>query len=529
MNIKRMIGLSCLAGLLSITAFGAAPSELADAVMNKDKAAVKTLLQQKVDVNAPQADGATALIWAARNDDAEMADALIKAGANAKAANREGATPLYAACVNGSAPMVQKLLKAGVDANGAVLLNGETPLMICTRTGSVDAMKVLLDAGADVNAKEKLRETTAMMWAAEQNHTEAIRLPASKGADVNVAGKKFAPKKARYVEDDGPQPAPTFTGGLTPLVIAAREDALDSVKVLLELKADPNKASADGSTAMLVAVQNGNYDVANYLVDQGADINKVNVKGWSPLYLAVKHRTMETGTIPVPNADQALPFVKVLLDHNVNVNVRAKADTEIRNGFRATWLLESGATPFLRAALCGDIDVMKMLLAHGADPNINTTDGTTPLMAAAGVGYTDGFIHDISEETTIEAMKLILDIGANVNAQNRRGMTALHGAAHKASLAEIQLLVDRGGDLGIHDSGEERFGGSGAKKPLGLLPLNWAEGVPIGPQSAIYHAEAVDLITALMKDKGVPMPTTARTVGGNARANTIERKKEAQK
>ena len=529
MYIKRAIGLACMTALLSFTAFAVTPSDVADAAMNKNKAALKTLLTQKADVNAAQADGGTALQWASRYDDSEMADLLIKAGANVKAANREGATALYAACVNGSAAMVQKLLKAGADANGTILLNGETPLMVCSRTGGLEAMKVLLDAGANVNAKETLRETTAMIWAAEQNHPEAIRLLASKGADVNAQGKKFAPKRARYNEDDGPPPPPTFTGGLTPLVIAAREDALESVKVLLELKADINLASADESTALLVSVQNGLYDVANYLVGHGADINKQNVKGWSPLYLAVKHRTMETGTIPVPNADQALPFVKVLLDRNVNVNARSKADTEIRNGFRATWLLESGATAFLRAALCGDIDVMKMLLAHGADPNISTTDGTTPLMAAAGVGYTDGFIHDISEETTIEAMKLILDLGANVNAQNKRGMTALHGAAHKASLAEISLLVNRGADLGIRDSGEERFGGSGAKKPLGLLPLNWAEGVPIGPQSAIYHAEAVDLITQLMKEKGVPLPTGARTVGGNAKANTIERNKDAKK
>jgi len=530
MYIKRMIGLSCMAGLLSITAFGAAPSDVADAAMNKNKAAVKTLLQQKVDVNAPQADGATALHWAARNDDAEMADMLIKAGANVKAANREGATPLYAACVNGSATMVQKLLKAGVDPNGTLLLNGETPLMICTRTGNVEAMKVLIDAGANVSAKDTLRETTALMWAAEQNHPDAIRLLVSKGADVNAQGKKFAPKKGRYVDMDAAPEAPTFTGGLTPLVIAAREDALDSVKLLLDLKADPNIPSADGSTALLVAVQNGLYDVANYLVEHGADINKQNVKGWSPLYLAVKHRTVESGTIPVPNADQAMPFIKVLLDRGVDVNVRSKADTDIRNGFRATWLVETGATPFLRASLCGDIEVMKLLLAHGADPTINTADGTTPLMAVAGVGYAEGFIHDISEETTIEAMKLILDLGADVNAQNKKGMTALHGAAHKADLAEIQLLVDRGADLGIKDGGNDRFGGTGSKKADGLLPLNWAEGVPIGPQSAIYHAEAVDLITKLMKEKGVPLPTTVRTVGGNARANTIERKKEeAQK
>jgi ankyrin repeat protein len=516
-----------MAGLLSFTAVAATPSEVADAAMNKNKVAVKTLLQQKADVNAPQADGATALQWAVRNDDAEMVDMLLKAGANAKAANREGASPLYEACVNGSVTMVQKLLKAGAEANGTVLLDGETPLMICTRTGAIEAMKVLIDAGADVNAKEHLRETTALIWAAEQNHADAIKLLASKGADINVQGKKFTPKKQYGANTEGK--ATSYVGGLTPIVIAAREGALDSIKVLIDLKANPDNPSADGSTALLVAVQNGHYDVANYMVEHGADINKQNDKGWSPLYLAVKHRTVETGTIPVPNADQALPFVKVLLDRGVNVNTRTGSNTEIRNGQRATWLNEAGATPFLRAALCGDIEVMKLLLAKGADPNINTDDGTTPLMAAAGVGYSDGFIHDISEETTIGAMRLILDLGADVNAQNKRGLTALHGAAHKANLAEIQLLVDRGADLGIKDHGSDAFGGTGKKQPEGLLPLNWAEGVPVGVQSAIYHAEAVDLITKLMKEKGVPMPTGARTIGGNARANTIERNKEAQK
>ena len=162
---------------------------------------------------------------------------------------------------------------------------------------------------------------------------------------------------------------------------------------------------------------------------------------------------------------------------------------------------------------------MKMLLAKGADPTISTVDHTTPLMASAGIGYAEGFIHDISEETTIEAMKLLLDLGADVNAANDKGMTALHGAAHKASLAEIQLLVDRGGDLGRTDKGNDAFG----SKKTGLLPLNWAEGVPVGVQSAIYHPEAVDLITKLMKEKGVALPTVVRTVGGNAKADTITR------
>ena len=254
------------------------------------------------------------------------------------------------------------------------------------------------------------------------------------------------------------------------------------------------------------------------LVEHGADVNLANEKGWNPLYLAVKHRNIETGTIPVPNEDQAMDFIKVLLDHGANVNARLKANTEIRNGQRATWLNEAGATPFLRAALCGDIEVMKLLLAHGADPKIATEDHTTPLMAAAGVGYSDGFIHDRSIEETLEAMKLILDLGADVNAANDQGLTALHGAAHKAALEEIQLLVDRGADLGAKDTGSKAFG----QKPEGLLPLNWAEGVPVGVQSAIYHADAVDLITKLMKEKGIAIPTITRTVGGNAVATKIK-------
>jgi len=513
--MKRVIGICGLAGLLSVAGL-AAGSEVADAAMHKDKAALTSLIQKKADVNAAQTDGATALLWAAQWDDMAMVDQLIKAGANANAANHDGATAMYAACINGNAAMIEALIKAGVDVNAPFLTHGETALMFAARTGNPAAVKVLLDHGANVNAHERLRETTAMMWAAEQDHADVIKMLADKGADVNVQGKKEKPQKQYGANDNSG--AAQWVGGLTALVLASREGAIESVKTLLDLKADINKASGDNSTALLVAIQNGHYDVATFLVNHGANIDLVNDKGWSPLYLAVKHRTIETGTIPVPNSDQAMPFIKLILEKGVNVNVRSKSNTEIRNGQRATWFNEAGATPFMRAALCGDIEVMKMLLAKGADPKIQTNDHTTALMAAAGVGYSDGFIHDISEETTVEAMKLLLDLGADVNARNDKGMTALHGAAHKASLPEIQLLVDRGGDLGIKDKGNEAFGA----KAEGLIPLNWAEGVTVGVQSAIFHAEAVDLITKLMKEKNIPFPNVLRTVGGNAKANTIK-------
>jgi uncharacterized protein len=504
-----LISCSVAALLLSTAAFSAPQSETADAAMNDNRDALLALIAKKADVNAPQADGTMALHWAVHHSDAALVDTLLRAGANVKAANREGATPLYLACVNGDAAIIDKLLKAGADVNGTLLLHGETPLMFAARSGRIEAVKLLLDRGAQVNAKETLRETTAVMWAAEQNHPDVLKLLIAHGADVNVQSTKQLLKKqygVSYNIKEG-----VYTGGTTPLVLAAREGALESVAALLAAKADPDKTAGDGSSAMLVAVQNGHYDVAKYLVDHGANINLANDNGWNPLYLAVKHRNIETGTIPVPNADQAMDFIKRLLDRGADVNQRLKANTEIRNGQRATWLNEAGATPFLRAALCGDIDVMKLLLAHGADPKITTDDHTTPLMAAAGVGFSDGFIHDRSVEETVQAMKLILDLGADVNATNDQGLTALHGAAHKAALEEIQLLVDRGANLAAKD----RYS-SKALKPQGLLPLNWAEGVPVGVQSAIYHADAVELITKLMKEKGIPLPTLTRTVGGNA-------------
>jgi ankyrin repeat protein len=375
----------------------------------------------------------------------------------------------------------------------------------------VDSVKLLLDHGAQVNAKETLRETTAVMWAAEQNHPDVIKLLVAHGADVAVESKREEAKKQYgvvYKMKEG-----SFAGGTTALVLAAREGGLESIAALLAAKANPNQTAGDGSSALLVAIQNGHYDVAKYLVEHGADVNLANDKGWNPLYLAVKHRNIETGTIPVPNAEQAVDFIKLILDRGgVNVNARLKANTEIRNGQRATWLNEAGATPFLRAALCGDIEMMKLLLAHGADPKINTEDHTTPLMAAAGVGFSDGFIHDRSVEETLDAMKLILDLGADVNAANDQGLTALHGAAHKAALGEIQLLVDRGANLAAKDQGSKAFG----QDTKGMMPINWAEGVPVGVQSAIYHADAVELLTKLMKERGITIPVLTRTVGGNA-------------
>jgi len=476
MRIITLIGTCLVALLLSSASDAAGVSAVADAVMKNDDVAVRALLAKKADVNAPQVDGTTALHWAVYNENLALVDQLLAAGANPATASDEGATPLYLAAVAGNVQIMDRLLRHGADANATVLKHDETALMFAARTGRPEAVKLLLEVGSKVNAQESLRQTTALMWAAEQGHAAVIELLAAAGADVNAQSTVEEAKARRGVVYK--QGENQHTGGVTPLILAAREGNLEAVKTLGILGADLDKAAADGSTAMLVAIQNGHYDVARHLVAAGADINKANEKGWTPLYLAVKHRNLETGTIPVPNQDQATDFIKLLLDRNVDVNARIKFNTEIRNGQRATWFEEEGATAFMRAALCGDIEVMRMLIAKGADPRINTTDGTTALMAAAGVGYTEGFIQYRSKEDSIATVKFLLDLGVDVNAQNAAGMTALHGAAHRAALDEIQLLVDRGATPSLTLASKpprvERVG------DIGLLPLDWALGVPVG-------------------------------------------------
>jgi uncharacterized protein len=510
------VRICCFAALLSLGTLAAAPSDLADAAQQRNRDLVRSLVQQKADVKATQADGTTALHWVARWDDVELAGLLLGAGADAKAANRDGATPLFLAAENGSAAMIESLLKAGADPNAPVLSHGETALMMAARTGHVDAVKVLLDHGAQVNAAENLRGTTALMWAAEQGHAAIIQLLAARGADLGAQSKKLTPLGRRglgYANSNvvfgaTSRAAPTTAakGGLTALLFAARQGAVDCVQVLVAAGADVNEASVDGSSPLLVAVQNGSWDIARFLLDHGANPNLANAKGWTPLYLAVKTRNQESSAIPGPSTDGALEFIQVLLDRGANPNVRIKAATEVHQGMTALWLKEAGATPLLRAALCGDLTVVRLLLARGADPQIPTFDHTTPLMVAAGIGWAEGLMHEYSEDETVELVKLLLDLGSDVNATNDHGMTPLHGAAYKAANKAVELLVDRGAKLEARDKGEDY--GFGARS-VQMTPLNWAEGVPIGMSSAIYHAETVTLLKRLMQERGIAVVSNA--------------------
>jgi len=474
--------------------------------MNQDGDAIRSLLAGQPDVNTPQADGTTALHWAARWNDLQTAGLLIRAGADARLANHDGATPMFLAAQNGSAAMIQFLLKADADVNAPVLSHGETALMMASRSGSVDAVKTLLDHGAQINAKDNLRGTTALMWAAEQGHVEVVQLLTARGADLRAQSEVLRPLKRRGLgfasaKDQGGPDAPR-KGGLTALLFAARQGSMECVRALTKSGADVNQTSADGSSPLLVAVQNGYYDIALYLMDHGADVNLANSKGWTPLYLAVKIRNQETTAIPGPGTAGVLDFIKALLDRGANPNSRITADTEVHQGMTAAWLKEAGATPLLRAALCGDLPVVRLLLAHHADPLIPTFDHTTPLMAAAGVGWADGMLREYSEDQTLEVVKLLLELGSDANAVNDHGITALHGAGFKGANKVVQLLVDHGAKLDALDKGEDYgFGVSSVR----MTPLNWAEGVPIGMSSAIYHTDTVALMARLMKERGIPV------------------------
>ena len=532
--------------------------------MRGDRAAVSNLIKDKADVNAPQADGATAIQWAAYKNDLALADVLIAAGANVKAANRDGATALQLAAINGSAPMIEKLLKAGADANERSP-RGETPLMFASRNGITGAIKVLLDNKADVNAKENLRGTTALMWAVEQRHAEAVKLLVDAGANVsaitnpdNKGGTAYlAPNVQQRAAQDrnfgqgnngagargaraggnpddlaaadaaaaeaafGRNQQNTKGGGLTALVFAAREDCLECVKILIGAGAEVNQKTRYGWTPLLTAVQNRHYALAKYLLERGADPNIKNDGGWSPLYIAVDNRNIEGGDYPVrtPDMDQ-LEFIKLLLEKGADVNARicgvestsseCKGDsTETRTIFTMQWLYEAGATPFLRAAQSSDLPLMKLFLTHGADPKIATSNGDTALMVAAGIGWVEGVTFEWSEKDNLEAVKMCLDLGIDPNFANKDGRTALHGAAHKGRNDVVQLLVDRGAKLDAHDNGS-RDTFTGALFGHTWEPVDYARGlVRVGVQSAIAHPETEALLEKLMKERGLPVPPPA--------------------
>jgi len=302
-------------------------------------------------------------------------------------------------------------------------------------------------------------------------------------------------------------------GGLTPLMFAARQGDLGSVQALLEAKADVNEKSEFGWTALLVATQNRYYKIGLYLLEHGADPNIQNEGGWSPVYLATDNRNIEGGDYPTRKPDMDhLEYIKRLLDAKANPNLRMRSSTETRTVFTHQWLFEDGATPFLRAAQSGDLVLMKLLLEHGADPRIATIWNVTPLMVASGIGWVEGVTYEWSPQQTYDAVKLLLELGADVNAQDTLDeRTALMGAAHKGRNDIVELLVQHGADLSIHDIGSRDtvHGLSG----ITWQAIDYADGlVRVGVQSAVPHPLTAALIRKLMIEHHMAVPPEGRTL-----------------
>lgn len=435
-----------------VSLFATGPdTRLVDAEKNADKTAVRDLLTNHADVNAPQPDGATALHWAAYWDDLDTAKALLQAGAAVDAKNRYGVTPLSLACTNGSAAMIDLLLNAKADVN-LTLPGGETPLMTAARTGRTDAVKLLLTHGADVNAKDTDHGQTALMWAAAEGNVSTVEMLHEFGADLHVVSK----------------------GGFTALLFAVREGKKDVGSLLLKEGASVNETiqkpgKQAGTSAMNLAVANAHYELASMLLDAGADPNAAE-QGWSALHTVTWIRQPGyASNDPAPDGSgnmNSIEFVKKIVEKGANLN----AKMTIRTSVGLSSLNTSGATPFLLAARTGDAELMRLLAKLGADPLIPNVDGTTPLMVAAGVGTRSPGEDAGTDAEVLEAVKVAIELGNDVNAVDKNGETAVHGAAYKHVAAAAQYLIDHGAKVELYNH----------KDSHGWTALRIAEGVHRG-------------------------------------------------
>jgi uncharacterized protein len=524
------------------------------AVFRSDKEMVDLLIRAGANPKAANRDGSTPLWLACINGDAPIIATLLKAGADANEQLPLGRTPLMVAARTGNVDAIQVLLDHGANVNAKETLRGTTALMWAADEGHAEAIQLLVQHGADIKAQSDPAERGRGPALGKSNDPRKAVAALGKAIAAGIptpqlgalgttsliptvpdrpAGARPGRTGARAggggasdlgfdQNDDAAAAAfgfgrgklPKDGGALTPLVYAVRSNDLDSVKVLLAAGADVNQVTGYGWSPLLVATQNRYYKLAVFLIEHGADVNLANKGGWTPLYLATDNRNIEGGDYPVRKADMDhLDFIKLLLDKGANVNARMKDSTETRTVFTNQWLDESGATAFLRASQSGDIVLMKLLLAHGADPKIDTTLHVTALHVAAGIGWVEGITYEWSPASTLEAVKMLLDLGLDPNAQADTGRTALHGAAHKGRPDVVQVLVDHGGRLDVRDYGNTDNRGSKALAVHTWLPVDYADGlVRVGVQSAIAHPETGLLIRKLMTAAGLPAPPMGRTL-----------------
>ena len=430
--------------------------------------------------------------WAVFKSDSEEVKRLLRAGANVSEANDYGATPMQLAAETGDVAILKLLLEAGADPD-TPNAEGQTALMSVARTGNVEAAKLLLKRGAKVNAVEQFGGQTALMWAAARRHPQMVSLLLSKDANVNA--RSIVRNWQRHITAEG-RAKDTNTGGLTPLMYAARENCLGCVNALLEHHVDINLADPDGVSPLTIALMNGNWDIAKRLVSAGADVNQWDIYGMAPLHVAVEMENAVPGggfgpglrgaSIDPPNEADAKEVIRMLIERGANPNQQMffrapRAPGSVSNGSR-------GTTPFLRACAGGDVDVVKLLLSRGALVNLDQADGETAIMMALGARRG-------GEDNVVELLRVLHAAGADVNViakahhlQRTRGGTALHVATRLGLKKAIAELVSYGADVNARD-------------PDGLTALDYAMArgyVPFLQQRQPARAD----LAKLLRDSG---------------------------
>jgi ankyrin repeat protein len=498
------VGGALIAGIASLYAASAPDLRLIQAVKDGDGAAVRSLLKQHVDVNAAEADGTTALHWAAQSGNREAVEALVRAKAVVNARNRYGMAPIWVAATNGYSDIVGSLLRAGADPRTSRSDSGETVLMAAAMAGSVPSLEQLLAYGANPNAVDSVRRQTALMWAAAERHASAVRTLVKAGARLDARS----------------------AAGLTPLMFAIRSGDIDTTATLLDLGADMTATSPDGTTSLGLAIINAHWQLAVTLLDRGADPNGLDQRG-RPLHMLAFMRRAENRSLtawlprrPSGTLD-TIDLAKALLAHGAKINDRIEyKDLTYVPSHMALFYLPGktyvGATALLLAAMNCDVPFVKFLLANGADPTIATVQKLTPLLAAAGVGYTIGEDPGTPDEA-LETVKLFAALGADLNASTDYGppSTMRYGGAGWDGAGALHGAVLRGGAdlvkwLIAHDVQLDR------KTTRGETPLDLARGTTLGINLQV-RPDLAEIIEQAMRAKGLPIPAKKSLLDFNQR------------